>query len=208
MIRCNLAILLAERRLRITTVAADTGISRTTLTALAGNTSQGIQLGTLNKLCLYLKVTPNHLFSVVPFDVRFIPEDIEDGRFYIEVRFTDGESASRASLFANTEIFADTFVDEITEATFERITDIEIDIQIPDPSEEGINEFCISAEQDNIVLMKHFCGLPISFRPDIETILSNLILDMPRFAEYLPKLPHLRKVKSKVKWPDVFFRES
>lgn len=52
MIKCNLAVLLAERGLKLTTVSNDTGISRTTLTALANNKNSGIQFDTLNTLCI------------------------------------------------------------------------------------------------------------------------------------------------------------
>lgn len=66
MIKCNLATLLAERGLKITKVAKDTGISRTTLTALAGNTGQGIQFDTIDKLCQYLKIEVNSFFVFHP----------------------------------------------------------------------------------------------------------------------------------------------
>ena len=65
----NLSVLLAERRLTISKVAQDTGISRTTLTALAGRSARGIQFDTLNRLCQYLKVTPDALFIYRPFDL-------------------------------------------------------------------------------------------------------------------------------------------
>ena len=73
MIRCNLAVLLAERNLKISKVSTDTGISRTTLTSLANNYSQGIQFDTLNTLCLYLRVTPEQLISYVPIDIKVMP---------------------------------------------------------------------------------------------------------------------------------------
>ncbi len=69
MVRCNLALLLTERNLKITKVSADTGISRTTLTTLTNNYGQGIQFGTLNTLCNYLNVTPDKFFLYVPFDI-------------------------------------------------------------------------------------------------------------------------------------------
>ena len=65
MIRCNLAVLLAERNLRISKVSKDTGISRTTLTSLNNNYSQGIQFDTMNTLCLYLGVVPEKLISYI-----------------------------------------------------------------------------------------------------------------------------------------------
>ena len=70
MVRCNLSILLAERQLKITKVSNDTGISRTTLTALCNNNSQGIQFDTIDKLCSYLKVSPGDIiaYASVPID--------------------------------------------------------------------------------------------------------------------------------------------
>ena len=65
----NLSVLLAERRLTISKAAQDTGISRTTLTALTGRSARGIQFDTLNRLCQYLKVTPDALFIYRPFDL-------------------------------------------------------------------------------------------------------------------------------------------
>lgn len=59
MILCNLPVLLAERKLRISKVTADTGISRTTLTAMYYGTGVGVQFETLDKLCIYLGVEPS-----------------------------------------------------------------------------------------------------------------------------------------------------
>ncbi|WP_342505619.1 helix-turn-helix transcriptional regulator [Sporosarcina sp. FSL K6-2383] len=71
MIRCNLSVLLAERELKISDVARITGISRTTLTALAYNHGKGIQFDTFDTLCNYLKVTPNELFIQEKFNYEF-----------------------------------------------------------------------------------------------------------------------------------------
>ncbi len=70
----NLSVLLAERRLTLSRVAQDTGISRTTLTALTGRSAKGIQFDTLNTLCKYLKVTPDALFIYRPFDLSLTVE--------------------------------------------------------------------------------------------------------------------------------------
>lgn len=69
MIICNLAVLLAERKLKISKVSADTSISRTTLTALYYNEGKGIQYDTANLLCIYLGVNMGELFTVLPFDL-------------------------------------------------------------------------------------------------------------------------------------------
>lgn len=69
MVYCNLAVLLAERRMKISNVSADTGISRTTLTALCQNAGKGVQIDTINTLCMYLNINVGELFSFYPFDV-------------------------------------------------------------------------------------------------------------------------------------------
>lgn len=63
MIENRLRIILAERSLKITKVSNDTGISRTTLTALNQNRAKMIQLNTLNKLFEYLHITPTEFFE-------------------------------------------------------------------------------------------------------------------------------------------------
>ena len=72
----NLSVLLAERRLTISKAAQDTGISRTTLTALTSRSARGIQFDTLNRLCQYLKVTPDALFIYRPFDIALSVEGL------------------------------------------------------------------------------------------------------------------------------------
>lgn len=67
----NLATILTERQLKITKVANDTHISRTTLTSLFQNDSKMIQLETINTLCQYLKITPGDFFEYVPYDFDF-----------------------------------------------------------------------------------------------------------------------------------------
>lgn len=71
MIRNKLAVLMAERQLKITKIANDTNISRTTLTALAQNESKMIQNDTINTICKYLKITPCDFFEYSPIDVSF-----------------------------------------------------------------------------------------------------------------------------------------
>lgn len=71
LIKCNLAVLLAERNLKISELSKRTGISRTTLTSLAQNQSKGIQFDTFDTLCNYLKISPNDLFTQEKFEYDF-----------------------------------------------------------------------------------------------------------------------------------------
>lgn len=77
MIKNKFAHILIQKRLKITQVSNDTGISRTTLTALHSNSGKGIQYDTLNTLCKYLKVTPSDFFDYIPIDVSINMLDIE-----------------------------------------------------------------------------------------------------------------------------------
>lgn len=71
LLRNNLAILLTERQLRISDVSKNTGISRTTLTALYSNKSKMIQMETVNKLCQALHISPVDFFEYVNFDFDY-----------------------------------------------------------------------------------------------------------------------------------------
>lgn len=71
MIKCNLAVLLAERNLKISELSKRTGISRTTLTALSQNQSKGIQFDTFDTICNFLNIKPNDLFIQEKFDYDF-----------------------------------------------------------------------------------------------------------------------------------------
>ena len=73
MITTNLKILLAERNLTISKVCDDTGISRTTLTALCSNKSKGVQFDTLDTLCNYLNVLPEDILTFSPYRISFQP---------------------------------------------------------------------------------------------------------------------------------------
>lgn len=87
MIDSNLAVLLAERNLKITKVSKDTGISRTTLTSLCYDYTAGIKYSTLNILCQYLNITPTEFFSFIPYDYVVMPaEEQKNTDFMIKER--------------------------------------------------------------------------------------------------------------------------
>lgn len=77
MIKNNLKVILVENGVRISQVAKDTGIARSTITALSENHSKGIQLDTMNKLCMYLRVSPSDLFAYAPVDITPKVSNIE-----------------------------------------------------------------------------------------------------------------------------------
>lgn len=67
MIKTNLAVLMAERGLKIADVYEATGISKTTLMAISENTGKGIQYETMDKLCNFFGITPKDFFIYSPF---------------------------------------------------------------------------------------------------------------------------------------------
>ena len=100
----NLSVLLAERRLTLSKVAQDTGLSRTTLTALTGRSAKGIQFDTLDRLCQYLKVTPDALFIYRPFDLALSCEGVP-GRSEVVITVTGaGGAAQRLAMACDAEL--------------------------------------------------------------------------------------------------------
>lgn len=86
--------ILAEKRIRITQAGIDTGLSRTTLTALAKNSGVGVNYETIDKLCIYLEVTPGEFFEFYPADVTIEStsdpiEEIDELEVKCLVKFTE-----------------------------------------------------------------------------------------------------------------------
>lgn len=75
MIKTNLAVLMAERGLKISDVYEDTGISKTTLMALAENTGKGVQFDTVDKLCNYLGIELKDFFVYSPYIWKIYKKD-------------------------------------------------------------------------------------------------------------------------------------
>lgn len=166
MIRCNLAILLAERNLKLTKVAKDTNISRTTLTYLSYNYSKGIQYDTLNTLCQYLHVTPNELISYVPTDIRVITIHRDQDLLDIDLDITHNGITKQCNLYGHVYAYLDD--PSKSKTNFPELLDIVIGLWDPidNTDIERENEFIISA----------FNSLPVSFRSDIEDQLINEII--------------------------------
>lgn len=72
MIINNFSEILGRKKLKITTVSKETGITRPTLTSLYYGSSKGISLEVLNKLCGFLDVSPGDLFTFYPVDIANI----------------------------------------------------------------------------------------------------------------------------------------
>ena len=65
MIRCHLARLMGERKMRIADVIRETGLSRNTVTLMYKETAQKIDIDALDKLCRLFNCEPCQLLEFV-----------------------------------------------------------------------------------------------------------------------------------------------
>ncbi|WP_031434361.1 helix-turn-helix domain-containing protein [Methylomarinum vadi] len=66
MIRCHLARMMGEHKLRIADVVRETGLSRNTVTLLYKETAQKVDLEAIDKLCLLFKCQVGDLLEIAP----------------------------------------------------------------------------------------------------------------------------------------------
>lgn len=66
MIKCNLARMMGERKLKISDVIRETGLSRNTVTLLYKETAQKVDLEAIDKLCVLFSCQVGELFEQSP----------------------------------------------------------------------------------------------------------------------------------------------
>ncbi|EGQ9842804.1 helix-turn-helix domain-containing protein [Vibrio cholerae] len=71
MIRCHLARLMGERKMRISDVMRETGLSRTTVTLLYKETALKVDLEALDKLCDFFDCEIQDLLQKSPAETEF-----------------------------------------------------------------------------------------------------------------------------------------
>lgn len=71
MLRNNLAKIMLDKNIRQTAISKDTGIARSTISRISKNLSEMIDVETIDKLCLYLDVTPNEFFDFIPYTFSY-----------------------------------------------------------------------------------------------------------------------------------------
>ncbi|USJ20212.1 helix-turn-helix domain-containing protein [Lactococcus formosensis] len=89
MIINKLNVLLAERYIRASKLAKDTGIAQSTISKIVNNSTSQIDYSTLNTICNYLKITPGEFFEYSPWNLKITELkklfDEEKYKFQIEV---------------------------------------------------------------------------------------------------------------------------
>jgi DNA-binding Xre family transcriptional regulator len=170
MIRCNLSILLAERGMKISKVSKDTGISRTTLTSLSNNNSQGVQFDTLNTLCMYLKISPEQLISFIPINLELLSITHINSSFDIDIMITENTLSKKFKLICDVKpIYMNGEINN-----FNAI----------------INFYHVEEEQDNLYITKILSLLPTPFFNDFEMILRSKINDILMQLSFQGLNPH------------------
>lgn len=170
MIRCNLAVLLAQRGMRVSKVAADTGISRTTLTALVNNTGAGVQYDTLDTLCRYLGATIDQLLAFIPlsvtFDIRPSSSSISDGEtFDLTLSMERAGRAEKYEMIVDAILGYREIVDHRGDVS-DRWVD-RVDLFIEFSPEEERKEQCLA----------EFCSIPREFIFDIESKIADAVAE-------------------------------
>lgn len=119
MIRNRLASILADRNIKITKVAKDTGISRNTITATAQNDGKMIQLETINSLCRYLAINPGDFFEYIPFDI--IPVVYVESSDYIFSNngYDEELHENKLSVYSVLDIYLEVYEESGTKKTFD-----------------------------------------------------------------------------------------
>jgi len=65
MIRCHLSRLMGERKLKISDVARETGLNRSTIAALYKETAERVDLDTVSRLCKLFGCRVGDLFEYI-----------------------------------------------------------------------------------------------------------------------------------------------
>ncbi|MGO2064409.1 helix-turn-helix domain-containing protein [Latilactobacillus curvatus] len=170
MLRNNLAVLLSERQIRISKLSNDTGISRTTLTALSTNSSKMVQVETINKICQALNITPSSFFEYIPFDFNFF--------FDIGPNITDPAALSERRDPIPT--FESTLIINVLENNI-RINTIELSGYTEDYGIDPNNKNCVGIglrptnEQELSKLNTYIKDISVAFESDIKKDIQKFV---------------------------------
>ena len=78
MIRCHLARMMGEHKMRIADVARETGLSRATVTLLYKETAQKVDLDTIEKICLLFGCDIGDLLELKANETKAEGEELRD----------------------------------------------------------------------------------------------------------------------------------
>lgn len=165
MLKTNLAILMAERGLKISDVYEATGISKTTLMAISENTGKGIQYETVDKLCNFLGVTPSDFFSYAPYIFKFYKTNNENNLsdIVITVNHSNNLRSFKFSPYVTTPSSSDYPVIP-NDANFMINYEFELSVNNPNRSTKDQNTF-----------RKIYDQLPVNLKSDINNHFLSIV---------------------------------
>lgn len=180
MLKSNLSVLLAERNLKITKVSNDTGISRTTLTALCYGAAKGVQFDTLNTLCIYLRTQPDKLFAFTPVDIELDQSFKFDEDGSLEITVKTRNDIYHCSLDVTIQVEKLSYLSNTIGEDDDYIRNVDIFLNLPyeDPAErDGFN---LSA---NSILLEAFHTISLPFLTDIENEICERVCSDLQISE-------------------------
>ncbi|MBC1286903.1 helix-turn-helix transcriptional regulator [Listeria booriae] len=198
MIVCNLNVLMAERGLKISDVAKRTGISRTTLTALAHNKFKGVQLETMDSLCDFFKITTNELLIYRNFNYsaeithRYRDYEFQDNRkipYEWDFLFSTPDTTDRVYII-DIRIEIDNVV--------KKIDDVPVSIYFTKDEQDSIVKVnCDVAMEPGHSINNILDDVPTIFKTQFQAELTNVIRDyaiiyeQPDFADEENRFEHV-----------------
>lgn len=174
MIKSNLAIVMAEKKIKISELSRKTGISRVTLTSLYYNNSGGIQFDTLNNLCNFLSVKPSDILVYYPFDYKI--KDLYphiDGINNFKIEYIINNKTFSCSL--EIELFVEKKIEPEDDAGGIIITDVFISVYLSEQFDFADSEIELSESARHF--QKFFNTLPSDIKNDMESYIITSCFD-------------------------------
>lgn len=172
MIKCNLAVLLAERGLKMADLINNTSLSKTAVRGLYYNESKGIQFETLETICDYLNVEPEDVIKKIKFKYEIIDKNIDEDNLIIiytmQFNYDSKEIKGNVEVFLSGPDPEDLFENELS--SFE----ISIDIEYKKPLKHDVLSQITSLESEKLesFLINDFIE---TFNLENHTVISSMV---------------------------------
>ena len=176
MLKTNLAVLMAERGLKISDLYEATGISKTTLMAIADNAGKGIQYDTVDKLCNYLNVSPKEFFIYAPFLVTLSQAVFRNNDYLYNFlcNVKNGEQESNYNVVAQ-------YYGKDYESAADDLNDVYKDLSRFDFA--VYSEIQTNGSNDDESFFRFYNSLPIQFQNTLKDRLFSKMIDYANSEE-------------------------
>ena len=194
MIRCILGDIIAARKLKISKISEDLGISRSTLTALRDNNGNGVFFSTIDKLCRYLDISPADLIEYAPVMIDVLHVDIcqgyatKENMFYQVALYISAPKDGGKIRFCRLALYMN--LDDVRQNENNWL-DIRVSL-LPEKPVEECNEVIANEDypEQNQLIKYAFGMLQPQFIRDLEGDIKTLIIQRfldgkePRFVRF------------------------